>query len=107
MDELSPILEIFKLDGGAIAAISAWVFIFVAFLKSQFFRLQGIYTTIVSLIVSSGTVYGFMLKSDVMFDWFSFVLSSLICWVLAAGGNAVISKLSQGTTINSPAFKKE
>jgi len=105
MEDFKAIAELFGLDASALGIISAFLFIWIAFLKSQFKGLRGIYTTLATVISSGLIVYAFMFQT-LTFNWVWFILSAIICWVGAAGVKAVTKTLTNGgESKHSPAFK--
>jgi len=105
MDDFKAIAELFGLDASALGIIAGFLFIWIAFLKSQFPKMRGVYTTIATFLSSGLCTYAFMIQTQT-FNLIGFLLSTVICWIGAAGFKAATKALSNGgETKHSPAFK--
>lgn len=105
MEDFKAIAELFGLDASALGIIAGFLFIWVAFLKSQFLIIKGLYTTLITVISSGAIVYAFMYQTQT-FTIIGFFLSTVICWIGSAGVKAVTKTLTNGgVSKHSPAFK--
>ena len=104
MEALQPLTDMFGLNLIAIGAMSGFIYFWIKFLKSQFYSLKGIYTTLINFASSFAIVYAYQLKNPC--DTTCFIMSAIAVWIFSVAGHANHKSASNGGFAKpQPAFK--